>query len=175
MKGINHLFLRLLYLSVCWLVAIKPVLLAKEPDKLAICSTLFLFFVPLFIDYCSFEVNTKKGRFLKYCGAYSSLMGVVFTIVCSYEGIVLHSNEKAFGILKLWLLWRLLSIWVILSFGDWLVLSFDPVELKIQKIVKKKMRKQKEKLLKETPLSKRISYYEKEYEKPTKNTEGAEV
>lgn len=77
----------------------------------------------------------------------------------------INVDEKKLYGLSLDTLWYLLSLWVFLALIDWITLTVYRKEARAQANVQKAMRKEQSKILKETPLKKRITYHEKDLEK----------
>jgi hypothetical protein len=166
MQEINHLFWRFIYLGACWFVALRPVLTSDKVDPQNVLSTLFLFFMPLLIDYWGFLVITKFARTMRRINFYITLGCTIVIGMGTFSGVnPINVDEKKLYGLSLNTLWYLLSLWVFLALIDWITLTVYRKEARAQANVQKAMRKEQSKILKETPLKKRITYHEKDLEK----------
>lgn len=169
MTEINHLFWRFVYLGACWWIALKPVLIPSPPGKVdptGILSTMFLFFMPLLIDYWGFITITKLAKRLRKINYIVTISCIIFIGFALLQGgSPLNVTAKTLYGIDLKIIWYGSFIWVVLAFIDWITLSVYPKEAKAQKKLQKVIQKEQNKILKETPLQKRISYYEKQLEK----------
>lgn len=163
LKGNNHYLIRFLYLLIAWCVAIKPIFLSSETSKVAFCSTLFLFFVPLTIDYLGMSVNTKLGVLLKNIGFYSTLLPIVVIICITFEGLEVDLSSKMMYGISFYVIWLVLLTWIALSFIDWIYFSYNPVEQKVSEEIVSDVREGLRYNI-PNPMDSRIDYHEKQYE-----------
>ncbi|WP_144597392.1 hypothetical protein [Bacillus cereus] len=163
LKGNNHYLIRFIYLLIAWCVAIKPIFLSGETSKVAFCSTLFLFFVPLTIDYLGMTVNTKLGVFLKNVGFYSTLLPVVLILCITFDGLEVDLTSKMFYGISFYVLWWVLFIWIALSFVDWIYFSCSQVEKNVSEEIVSDLREGLRYTI-PNPMDDRINYHEKQYE-----------
>ncbi|MDY7965265.1 hypothetical protein [Bacillus thuringiensis] len=163
LKGNNHYLIRFLYLLIAWCVAIKPIFLSNETSKVAFCSTLFLFFVPLTIDYLGMSVNTNLGVLLKNIGFYSTLLPIVVIICITFEGLEVDLTSKMMYGISFYVIWWGLLTWIALSFIDWIYFSYNPVEKKVSEEIVSEVREGLRYNI-PNPMDSRIDYHEKQYE-----------
>ncbi|AXK21489.1 hypothetical protein [Bacillus sp. COPE52] len=173
-KGMNHLFIRFLYLGVAWLVALRPIFSLDETTKTAFCATLFLFFVPLIIDYFGFEDNSKTGMYLKMIGGYTSLFALAVVVSVSFDGIGIDMKKKLLMGLSFENIWWFLFFWVALSFVDWIYFSKNPYEKQFTEEVVSDYRKETSYDLSNT-IESRTDHHEKQFEVELAATKLGEV
>ncbi|MCM3224020.1 hypothetical protein M3644_30285 [Bacillus cereus] len=166
MTAINHLFWRFIYLLACWWIGLKPVLFAKEVNKTTILATLFLFLMPLLIDYKGFIVISKLANRIKNTAFIITLLTIILIGLTILDGgSLLNEHEKTLYGINLEIIWYILGIWVIFGINDWICLTIYPKEAKAQEHIQKNIRKVQDKILQETPLEKRISYHKNRIKK----------
>ncbi|MEN1939002.1 hypothetical protein AAIE21_26615 [Paenibacillus sp. 102] len=163
LKGNNHYLIRFLYLLIAWCVAIKPIFLSNDTSKVAFCSTLFLFFVPLTIDYLGMTVNTKLGVILKNIGFYSTLLPIVVIICITFDGLEVNLISKMMYGISFYVIWWVLFLWIVLSFVDWIYFSCSSVEKKVSEEIVSDVREGLRYNI-PNPMDSRIDYHEKQYE-----------
>lgn len=159
MQSMNPLFFRMCYLILAWAAALKPVLLTETPDAVVIFSTLFLFWIPLVIDYFGFNRFTKQGKFLQHLGGFLTVFATLFALVGLLGGVPLDETDGTILMLSLDTIWKLSGIWIILAVVDWIV-SITPKEVSGQLAVRKMIRDSEEQAFKET-MKKRTTHYNK--------------
>ncbi|PGB21671.1 hypothetical protein COM06_30025 [Bacillus toyonensis] len=129
-KGINHYLVRFLYLAMAWFIAIKPVFLSEDTTKITFCSTLFLFFVPLLIDYWGIKINSMGSLILKHVGIYSTgaALFIILLVMLDLDDSILNMNSKELFTIPFYNIWWLLLFWVGLAVADWIHFTNDPLE-----------------------------------------------
>jgi hypothetical protein len=160
MKGMNHLTIRAIYLILAWFIALKSVLLSTSTDKVTLYSSLFLYFLPLLVDYLGFKSYSPKGELVKTIGGWLTLGAVVFTLVGVLGGIPLDIKDGTISGLPLRYIWYGSGIWIILAISDWII-SLTPQEVEAQEKIRIMFREMERKSKAET-MKKRRNFYQKE-------------
>jgi hypothetical protein len=160
MKGMNHLFFRMCYLFIAWIVVLKPVIVTNDINKTAIFSTLFLFLTPLLIDYWGFNPATKQGVYLQLIGGFLTSFAIIFALVGVFNGIPLD-QEKGTTIFNMPIkyIWYFSGIWIVLALADWII-SITPKEVKAQQEARRILRKSEYLAVREN-MKKRTTYYKR--------------
>ncbi|MDF3555411.1 hypothetical protein [Bacillus cereus] len=163
LKGVNHYFIRFLYLLSAWCIAIKPIFLSDTTTKSTFCSTLFLFFVPLVIDYWGMTVHSRIGNILKHVGVYTTILPIVLVFCINFDGLDINLTTKTMYGISFYGLWWGLFLWVALSFVDWVYFSFNTAEKQVSEEIVSEIRKGLRYNI-PNPMESRIDYHEKQYE-----------
>lgn len=171
-KGLNHYLVRFLYLIMAWIIAIKPVFLSDDTTKVSFCSTLFLFFVPLLIDYLGIRVHSKGSSILKHVGIYSTGIAIFLILLVTFDNSILNMNSKELFTISFYNIWWILLFWVGLSLIDWIHFTNDPLENQIRAETIKRSRKDIDINLPKT-MEERMKPYEKHYESMINDTDTA--
>lgn len=168
MFGINHFFIRFLYLLITWIVALKPLLDSSDLNGInqsAFYAPIFLFFLPLIIDYWGIITGTTIGKVVKGIGMYTTIIAVVFLFIATFSDGSLNIKNGTLFSWKIETYWYILGFWIVLSMIDWIAFSFHPAEVAFQKKIYEVMRKNNNKFKRDITVDNRIGIYNRLNEK----------
>ena len=143
---------------MAWKVGLKPILYAEDVNKTVVLTTLFLYFVPLLVDYWGLTTYTQPGKKLKHWAGFFTVL-VISILAFVSVGVLPFSEKKAELIhLPLEYIYYISGIWIMLAIADWCV-SISKDEAKAQLQARNTMRQVEKKLQKET-MKKRVKHHQ---------------